>query len=494
MKPRIINPKTNTSSISKITHIEHKRLAPYSIIETTLIDQGNRTIVIGQNQSWLAKALFLFFSKPVQQLTLNEIKAFLCHLNNQFNKPTITSNIYRWFRDLRVRTPANKVLFLEDELLNPNTHDLILTIIGQYLIETFSKRKSSIHQVEVSRNQCQSRHWVLLIYSNTSSETVSFWDPNRLIPELDRLSFSKNQHMHTFVFNQYVHHLQVLNPSLTIHHPKEITEKDSNHLTLISNNGKKLEFKLEGRTTASKRFASEQKAIEYASASELVSIELGFHPFWFQFGHTTLRVGESLYELTSRGWKCHNSGSDKARAFIFNNPFFKSQLKKYQVRGMPPMSIGCNLSVSKQQVIDLLHYLDERVEADKEVFSLFTNNCNQGIMRALNHVGISGFTPRGYLGFSSILSFRKTLLDEREDVNELYIYPLPGSKYTHQKIRQWFPEYLYKHNTTGREIVRGWGLVYLRSGIFNTTQALNKLRAVLFKRQADVSSHELIEW
>lgn len=230
--------------------------------------------------------------------------------------------------------------------------------------------------------------------------------------------------------------------------------------------GKEVSFQVSGRTPTERRFAREKAEIAAAKSEDLVPYEILFHPFWRRYGHTTLRIGESLYEFSSDGWRAHNTGLDSARAFVFNNPFFKSRFSVFSETGMPPISFGTTRYAPKEQVqklSDLLDYKSAVTGRHRERFNLFFYNCNKALRGAFREVGISGFEGGGYLDFSSVLTFNYLLNEAGKD--SAWIYPLPGVEVTADNVRNWVPGVIYLKNTVRRELARAAKSVTLDIGV-----------------------------
>jgi hypothetical protein len=233
-----------------------------------------------------------------------------------------------------------------------------------------------------------------------------------------------------------------------------IPEKNKNSFVIVAGKDKVLNFNVLGRTPSERRFKEEQVAYEDSGPDDAVTIEWLFNPFYFPLGHTTFRVGEGLFEFTTKGWESHADGTDSARAFLFNNPFFKSQYRKYQSQGMPPFSLGVSLSMRKSQVADFLKRIKD---GNADPFSLFNNNCNQCMLRTLQDAGINVADSSGYAAFSSVLTFRKLLLETQGPVN---VYPIAGVDLKDVNLRELVPSRLYDANTATKEILRNLKMMW----------------------------------
>ena len=76
------------------------------------------------------------------------------------------------------------------------------------------------------------------------------------------------------------------------------------------------------------------------------------------------------------------------------------------------------------------------------------------LKRVLEMAGLPGFISNGFMGFSSVLSFRRLLLHPLLPVNARYIYPLPGSEVNEPNLRRWIPRLIYRHNSVVQEWFR----------------------------------------
>lgn len=248
-------------------------------------------------------------------------------------------------------------------------------------------------------------------------------------------------------------------------------------LSLFNSSGKEIAFQISGRTPTENRFQKEAALIASAGDDELVPFEIGFHPFWRRYGHTTLRIGESMYEFSSEGWRAHNTGTDSARAYLFNNPFFKSRYAEFAPSGMPPISYGVSREAKASLVREMQKILDQKCAYQgpgREKFNLFLNNCNQKLRGVLRDLGIKGFEEKGFIDFSSVLSFNSLLNAPAEFEQKYWIYPLPNTDVTESNLRNWMPKVLYLKNTPNMERKRAVKSVLTDVGV-GVAVLVNKL-------------------
>lgn len=228
-------------------------------------------------------------------------------------------------------------------------------------------------------------------------------------------------------------------------------------ISLFNASGTELIFQVSGRTPSENRFAKEAALIESAPDEALVPFEINFHPFWRRYGHTSLRIGESLYEFSSDGWRAHNTGHDSARAYLFNNPFFKSRYSVFSASGMPAVSYGVTIYDTAEKIRKLQSTLNYKCALEgraREKFNLFFKNCNQKLRGMFREVGIKGFEEMGYLDFSSVLTFNQLVNDSSRGPKLFWLYPLPGIEITESLLRNWFPRVLFLENNARSEIRR----------------------------------------
>ncbi len=96
--------------------------------------------------------------------------------------------------------------------------------------------------------------------------------------------------------------------------------------------------------------------------------------------------------------------------------------------------------------------------------------------RVLSESGIEGFETKGFMGFSSVLSFRKMLVQPIHPIQALNIYILPNIQVSELLLRRWIPAVIYKHNTVKSEIARTLPLyfhTYLYIGYLRLKGLLN---------------------
>lgn len=430
------------------------KLDSYSVIEVHLNAREKVQIVVDSHLPWLHTSLEKHFGGPVETLTLEQIESFIGSLRSAKNRFELQA-----FLGLAPHKSLDKAKFLRvfylDDIKNNDTHrPLVLALVKQILIERYTKLDSRVAVIETRILDKSRRTYAILIREPKESFRVLI--PSGQAPEVHDTILKETCEARR-LSDGTPFELELLHTEFRVFHPKYKWSERNKIFSIISGTGKELAFTVTGRTPAEKRFKREEEEIRAAAAEQLVPIEIGFHPFWRRLGHTTLRIGESLYELSSKGWKVHGAGADSARAYLFNNPFFKAQYAIYSASGMPPISIGVTLLAKKQNVERLQLTLENLVAAqgrNKEKFSLMLNNCNQGIMRVLTLAGFEGFTEKGYMGFSSVLSFRRVLLYPPLRAVALHIYPLPGSEITETNLRRWVPRLVYRYNSVVMEMTR----------------------------------------
>lgn len=393
------------------------------------------SVIYDRDANWIMTYVKEVFPQIPDSLSLDNVSAVLKALK----KSNSLKNL------LGSRAPAvRETLYFDDLNSLQSYQDVLMTLAAKQLMDCFTRVESRILCLHIPQ---KGDRLVLAIRSKGSS-CIKFFDPSLSMPELNFEAGDLG-----LLNNKYL----LLENKILVQNSQEEWTNQKKNFALFGAEGQELNIQIMGRTPAEKRFDREAEIIDKAAPEQLVPIEINYHPFWRPLGHTTLRVGKHLYELSATGWKAHNSGANTARAFIFNNPFFKKQLRLFADKNIAPMSIGVTLMVPKTKVDVLLIILENLAAAQgsqKEKFSLLKNNCNQGIVRVLTQAGIEGFDHKGYLEFSTVLTYRQILLNPQHPVEGIRIYPLPNTQFTQAEVRRWIPVLLYRSNSISREIIR----------------------------------------
>jgi hypothetical protein len=232
----------------------------------------------------------------------------------------------------------------------------------------------------------------------------------------------------------------------------------SKSVTVLTDDRHPIRFAVEGRSAAERRFAQEQAQIDAAQGDELVPVEWLYHPFYEWDGHNSLRAGNAIYEFTRGGWRVHPGGKDSARAFIYNNPFFKKQYRKFSAAGVPPVSYGVSFLVKKSQLDAMVAGIGVDSKTAKN-FSLLVRNCNQCMLKLATRAGVKELAQDPVTAFSSVLTFKKFLTDPPLPTNGTYLYPLPGVVTDGEADTSWVPRELYSKAspiTDLATLVRRW--------------------------------------
>jgi hypothetical protein len=106
-------------------------------------------------------------------------------------------------------------------------------------------------------------------------------------------------------------------------------------------------------------------------------------------------------------------------------------------------------------------------------------------MRILFEAGIEGFEPRGYLGFSSVLSFRRFLLENPLSTESLHVYPLPNVQLTEDVLRRWTPHRIYRQNSIKREFILTFPRYFHNIAYMNYLALKSFFRRLLFSQPID---------
>ncbi len=217
-----------------------------------------------------------------------------------------------------------------------------------------------------------------------------------------------------------------------------------------------------GRSPAEAKFKAEDKLIESAGEEDWVPVEIGYSPLFRPDGHTTLRIGNSLFEKGWKGWSAHEGGRDSARAYIFNNPFFKTQIERFGEL-IPAFNIGVTVFAKKKDVVKLreeLRHLSTEEGNKEDPFSILFANCNSSLMCRLNNIGVTGVvSPTGPRGASSTLTFQRLLAlqaTEGTPPGTVSIYPLPKTEKTPEQWANAVPDYVRHQSGV---LVEAWRLV-----------------------------------
>jgi hypothetical protein len=432
------------------------RLGSYSVIQAVLSNGKKVKIVIDQYMPWLQSSINEYFKTEVTKLNLNQIEEYLVHLN-KINRIDFSLARFLGLAPHKKLDNNNEIdlFYLDDLTAQKNEKNLIFNLVTQILIERFTTRESRIIRI-TSITEPESKSEYSVVVQSRDESHYKLFD---VLSSFQSLKDHEFKLMNETIENQTTTHLKIAAEDFKVLKPNLAFSERNKTFTIVNGYGQELMFNIIGRTTADKRFKNEEDQFLAAQDQDLVPIEIGFHPFWRRLGHTTIRIGNSLYELSSKGWKAHKSSVDSPRAYLFNNPFFKGQYALYQETGMPPVSIAVTLLAEKHKVAKLNDQLTDMslaVGKNREKFSLYFNNCNQGIVRALANAGIEGFETNGYMAFSSVLSFRKLLLNPPLERTQLTIYPLPGSNITEENLRRWVPRLVYRYNSVSMEMTRAF--------------------------------------
>ncbi|MBO9666865.1 MAG: hypothetical protein J7501_08635 [Bdellovibrio sp.] len=419
-------------------------LGRYSKVTFFRPEKGSLHVIYDSEAPWLAGMMKELFGTVPESLTLEQIYWALRRI-----KRSLT--LQSWAQQLGLTKKkylggVREHFYFDEPSGLLREPEILMALVAKCLFEKYTRIETRIVTLQCLKNLRTS--WTLVI-------KIQGQRPVNLI--FDSSFRLKKYHLEHFENGLLLRKFKFIEDRVMVTVPQGEWTTQKKSLSIFSQAGNEINFQITGRTPAEKRFEKDEETIKTAEASQLVPMELNFHPFWRPLGHTTLRIGRSLYELSATGWKAHNQGANTARAFIFNNPFFRKQLGLFADQGMPPMSLGVTLLVPKHK-IDVLQVILENLAAaqgsQKEKFSLLKNNCNQGIVRVLTQAGIEGFDYSGYLEFSTVLTYRNLLLNAQHPVEGVRIYPLPNTILEENTVRSWIPHLLYRNNNVSRELRR----------------------------------------
>lgn len=437
--------------------------------------KGSIHVIYDREATWIIKYVKKITGTVPETLTIEQIHQILGALKGALR-------IQRWKIALGMAPKFDAVrehYYYDDMDSLCHETDITLVLAAKQLFENYTRLETRIVALEGASKDAP--RWVLVIKAKDPKSLSNLvFDVTQGMPDSPLDGFESGLLLRQF---------RLLESCVMVTPPQGEWTAQKKSLSVFGDNGQELHFQVTGRTPAERRFEKDEEAIAKAEGSQLVPLEINFHPFWRPLGHTTLRIGRALYELSATGWKAHNHGSNIARAFIFNNPFFRKQLSLFADQGMPPMSLGVTLMVPKEKVDVLQIILQNLVAAQgphKEKFSLLKNNCNQGIVRVLTQAGIEGFDHKGYLEFSTVLTYRELLLNPPYTVEGLRVYPLPNTTFDEAKIRSWIPVLLYRNNNVSLEVRRALP-VFPRDFIFiNWKRLLDFVRRDGGRNVADI--------
>ncbi len=484
------------------------RLGAYSTIEIKISSADNLKIVVDQDCEWLAMRLQRYFNRYVENLSLEDIERFLEHVVTTYGFREIVREMRLSFTQIDEEERVSKTLYFEEIAKRTTRRSLSMSIIAQVLFERFTQFETRIlplqkeptpahsltptqgadlpqHQTHApsAKLSRKSMQFVLVIQNPIQREQYFLFDPMRRKSKIPsskaNLPSNSQAEIHSLeVKSDISSELKASLQALKVSHCESIWSEKRKEVSIVAASSQRLIFSLAGRTPTERRFRQEEELLQNAQPHELIPLEIYFHSFWRPFGHTSIRVGRSLYEMSAKGWRVHDGGADCPRAFLFNNPFFRSQYLKYKRFGMAPISIGVTIKVEKHKVDRMMAIFQNLLSATgwrRERFNLLFNNCNQGIMRVLSEAGIEGFEQKGFIGFSSVLSFRRLLVQPQHAVQALNVYVLPNIQVSEALLRRWIPAVIYGHNTVKSEVIRTLPLyvhTYLYAGIMRLKSAL----------------------
>ncbi|MDG0816273.1 hypothetical protein [Bdellovibrio svalbardensis] len=405
---------------------------------------GSLHIIYDSQAPWLLALIEKHFGKIPETLTYEQIHQVLRKVKRFLLIQKSLQHL--GLNKTRVLGGVREHYYFDEPFALLSQINILLVLAAKVMFEKFTRIETRI--VALESLETKALCWTLVMKVHDNRAVSCIFDAAFTLPRL---------HLEKFENGLLLGHFRLLEESVLVTPGQKEWTTQKKSLSIFGERGQELHFHVMGRTPAERRFENEEALIAAAQGSQLVPIEINFHPFWRPLGHTTLRIGRHLFELSATGWKAHNQGANTARAFIFNNPFFRKQLGLFSDQGMPPISIGVTLLVPKDKV-EVLQVILENLAASqgaqKEKFSLLKNNCNQGIVRVLTQAGIEGFDHKGYLEFSTVLTYRQLLLDPQYPVEGLRIYPLPNTNFDEATLRSWIPALLYRNNTVSREVRR----------------------------------------
>ncbi len=219
-------------------------------------------------------------------------------------------------------------------------------------------------------------------------------------------------------------------------------------------NGATQKFEVLGRSPAEKAFAADAEIIENAGPEEMVPIEWLFLPLYGYTGHSAVRVGDTIYEFTNKGWQVYDEGQRNARAYLYNNPFLKRKAADASRESEFPFSLGVPLSIEKSALMEWMRKVEVE-KGDNQPFSFLQNNCNHSLLRGLRTAcpNFNGMKFDKFELFSSVLTFKKLVKQSGLRQEKIRVYPLPG-KVSALPMQERLPYYLDPIHSEWNEGVR----------------------------------------
>jgi len=327
----------------------------------------------------------------------------------------------------------------------PAYSSLSSALVAKTLLDNLTSVKSSalVHLKPVNSDRAPSYEAVAIKNERTNTLQI-------MIPFVSNKLLEVDTNGQVVVEHQGVPSLlEVTKSSWTLESLDAVKTPKTTDFKLMASTGKLLNLSLVGRSAFERKIKQEAELIDQARSQDEVPIEWYFHPHYAPLGHTTIRIGGVLYNFTTRGWDLHGEGASNPRAFLFNNPFFKSQYENFKEKGMPPFTLGVTVMVKKQDAVDFIRKVQS---GEQKSFNLFFNNCNQCVIRNLPNTPLATLDSSYYQGFSSALSFRQLLIgDVVKTQGSVALYPVTTLDPS-LNLRELVPARVYKDNSASKEI------------------------------------------
>lgn len=359
------------------------------------------------------------------------------------------SKLIKKFKTAREQKIKNTDLF--DLEASPDKRPLYSALLTKTLLDNLTSRKNSL---VVLKGTLKGQPIELDAVAIKGGET----DAQIVIPSLTHKVFNLNSEGQVQLEIQGQMILLEVSASPWKLEPLDtVKTAKSTDFTLMASNGRLLKMNLQGRSAFERKMKQEAELIQNASSDNEVPVEWYFHPHYAPLGHTTIRIGDVLYNFTTKGWDIHGEGASNPRAFLFNNPFFKNQYERFKDQGMPPFTLGVTLKIQKSAIEKFI----ASVHSEKtQEFSLFFNNCNQCVIRNFSETPLAQLDAKTYQAFSSAMSFRELILEAPVKMDDVIsLYPVTSLDSLNLNLRELIPARLYKSNTTLKEIIhniRNW--------------------------------------
>lgn len=432
---------TSATAPLSVQHNFKQKVNAYSIARSS--EDGSAVdILIDPNSRLFSQYADKLKATSEKTTPLSIAEVLLSEGNETKNESWLTSIT----KKMRPMGKGKKVILdLPEARALPAYRSLYSALAAKTLLDNLTSVKSSalVHLKSVDSGRSTSYEAVAIKNERTNTLQI-------MIPFVSNKLFEVNGNGQIIVDHPGgTSALEVTKSSWTLEPLDAIKTPKTTDFKLMTSTGKILSLSLIGRSAFERKVKQEAELIEQAHLQDEVPLEWYFHPHYAPLGHTTVRIGGVLYNFTTRGWDIHGEGASNPRAFLFNNPFFKSQYENFKDKGMPPFTLGVTVMVKKQDAVDFIRKVQS---GEQKSFNLFFNNCNQCVIRNLPNTPLATLDSSFYQGFSSVLSFRQLLIEDVvKTQGTVSLYPVTTIDPS-LNLRELVPARVYKDNSALKEI------------------------------------------